>query len=107
MDCKACGASLARSARGRTPESCSGCSRKRGELVREAATQLSLEFETSGNITERDEQALDPESLTSFSRETLRNLGTHDQERRAWLRNWARSRSVAGDLADPHRISDK
>jgi len=75
--------------------------------VREAATQLSLEFETSSDVTKLDEQALDPESLTSYSRETLQNLGAHDQARRAWLRDWARSRSVAGDLADPHRISDK
>lgn len=39
-----------------------------------------------------EDQALDPASLASYSRETLRHLGPHDQARRAYLRTFGSGR---------------
>ena len=108
MECKACGAPLARSARGHTSEYCNDRCRKRGPRVREAATQLSLEFEVSSDVTapvpeiQNDTSERDPATLTSYSRETLRHLGAHDQARRAWLREWARSRDYRASWFTVH-----
>jgi hypothetical protein len=89
MDGKVCGAPLGQSARGRTPEDCSDRCRKAGQRAREAATPLRLEFEAGSDIAKLDAQALDPESLTYYSRKTLCYQGAHDQALRAWLRTFA------------------
>jgi len=51
---------------------------------------------------QNDASELDPATLTSYSRETLRHLGAHDQARRAWLRDWAQSRGYRASWFTVH-----
>ena len=63
MNCKACGAPLARSARGRTPEYCNDRCRKAGQRNRERATQLELALET--DVTKSEKAIGEPGTLCS------------------------------------------